>query len=460
MKHLAERDLVAFWSGLLKPPALQRALRHLVRGCPECSRRVLQARPAASTFWEQEPVPPAAYDVAIDRAAQRVGKLLDDGLADERFRTQELMRLRGSEGFGTCSPPDLSGLSAWARVEIYLQRSLDWRYGDPAKMLDYAKKAREEADGIETWPYGGRLLFDLRARVWGELGNSYRVRESYEKADEALATAHRLLDQGTGDLAVRGHLFYIESSLRRAQRQFEGAVALLDEALAIHHKLGARAQTIRILMSKGQCLVYAGRIQEGTPLLRQAFEHVDPRQEPELAAAAAHNFFRVLVDLGDLTEASQLLRRSGLRRAFAGDPLNALRVRWVRARVLAARSRLGVAERILEDVRSTFRDDFGLHYDAALAGLDLAHARAQQGKPIYDLAVELRDQSKLHGVNPQAVLALDGLVMIAWFDCAGDLRRRAATRLFIEGIRAFLVQLQHAPHLRYDPRRWLVAAGA
>jgi tetratricopeptide (TPR) repeat protein len=460
MKHLAERDLPALWNGLLKPAALQRALRHLVRGCPECGRRVLQARPVGSTFREQERVPAAAYDAAIDRAAQRVGRFLDKGLAAERFRTQELMRLRGSEGFGTCPPPDLSGLSAWARVEIYLQRSWDCRYSAPEKMLDYARKAREEADGIRAWPYGAKLLLDLRARVWGELANAYRVAESYDSAAEAFRHAHQLLDQGTGDLSIRAGFFEVESSLQRALRHFEDALDLLNEAEGIYRRLGAKAQAIRTVMRKGSCLLYAGRAHQGAVYLRQAFEQIDSRREPELAAAAAHNLFDVLVNLGDVTEASELLRRSGLRKAFAGDPLNALRVRWVRARVLAARGRLPFAERVLEDVRATFRDDFGLHYDAALAGLDLAHARARQGKPIYDLAVELREQSKLHGVNPQAVLALDGLVMIAWLDLAGDLRRRALTRLFIEGIRAFLVQLQHAPHLRYDPRRWLVAAGA
>jgi len=459
MEHLAERDLDAFWKGRLKPAALKRALRHLVRGCPACSRRVLQARPARTIFWEHERVPLDAYDLAIDRAARRVGRFLGRSVCDEPLRLEKLTHLRGSEGFGTCPPPDLSGLTAWARVEIYLQRSLDWRYRDPAQMLDYAKKAQEEAEGLKAWPHGAKLLFDLRARVCGQLANAYRVAEEYESAGDTLRIAHEHLDRGSGDLAIRALLFEWESSLHRAMRHYGQSLALLDEAQEIYRKLGATSHTIRILMLKGSSLLYAGRPHDGAVYLRQALEQVDSWTEPELAAAAAHNLFDVLVNLGDITEASELLRRSGLRRAFASDPLNALRVRWVRARVLAARGRLAVAERVLEEVRLNFREDFGLHYDTALAGLDLAHARAQQGKPFYDLAVELRDQSQRHGVNPQAVLALDQLVMVAWLDCAGSLRKRAATQLFIEGIRAFLVQLQHAPHLRYDPRRWLVAGG-
>ena len=54
------------------------------------------------------------------------------------------------------------------------------------------------------------LVFDLQARVWGEIGNAYRVNEKYEEADSAFVTAHRLLDQGTGDLFLRAHLWDLE----------------------------------------------------------------------------------------------------------------------------------------------------------------------------------------------------------------------------------------------------------
>jgi len=440
MEHLGEGDFEGFWDDRLEPAGMQRILRHLVSGCSSCRTRLLTGAPMS--FWKLERLPDDAYDAPIERAWQAARKLLPRIQEDKKRRDLGIALFRERGDWPDITEPEQRSFKgAWPHIEILLQRGFDARYRNPREMLELLQAAARAVDGIPGWRYGERLLLDLQARVWGELGNGYRVNERYQEAEAAFQTAQSLLARGTGDLVIQAHLCDLESSLRRAQRQIDKALKLLDQACRIYRRLGDRHLAGRMLMQKGSCLLYARRLEEAVRSLRRAITQIDGARDPQLSATASHNLFDALIESGKFSEAGQELLKSGLRLKFADDPLNLDRIRWVEAKILAGRGRLSAAEQAFCTVREGFRKH-GLTYVAALAGMDLALVRVKQGKDVHDLATELHAECQAHGVNPEAVQALK------IFELLG--RHKAVTVPRVERLRDFLVQLQHSPRLRLD----------
>jgi len=127
-------------------------------------------------------------------------------------------------------------------------------------MLDLAKQAREMADQIETTPYGQAFLYDLRARAWGELANAQRVNERYSVAESVLYRARELREQGSGDPLLVARLHEVESSLRRDQRRFLEAGALMGSAHRIYRRIGEHDRARQALKRKELYLRLAGRV--------------------------------------------------------------------------------------------------------------------------------------------------------------------------------------------------------
>jgi tetratricopeptide (TPR) repeat protein len=442
MEHLGEGDFEGFWDDRLDSAGMQRILRHLVSGCSSCRSRLLAAQPPEMPFWKLERPPDDVYDIPIERAWQTVRKLLPRIQEDKERRDLGLALFRERGDWSNITESEQRSFKgAWPHIEILLQRGFDARYRNPQEMLDLLQAAARAVDGIPGWRYGKSLLFDLQARVWGELGNGYRVNERYQEAEVAFQTANSLLNQGTGDLVIQAHLCDLESSLRRAQRHIDKALKLLDQACRTYRRLGDQYLAGRMLMQKGTCLLYTQRPQEAVRWLRQAIKQLDSARDPQLAATASHNLLDALIESGNFREAGRELFKSGLRLRFAEDPLNLNRVRWVEAKILAGRGRLADAEQVFCDVREGFRKH-GLTYVAALVGMDLALVRVKQGKDVHDLAAELHAECQAHGVNPEAVQALK------IFELLG--RHKAVTVPRVERLRGFLVQLQQSPRLRLD----------
>jgi tetratricopeptide (TPR) repeat protein len=446
MSHLSEQDFDDLWNERLEPAGRRRIVRHLISGCEECCARLLPEAPE-EVSWQRKRPPEDAYDAAIDRAWRTARKLLPRWNKELEQRDSALERGR-TQGWAT-NFRESYYRGFWARIEILLQRSFDVRYSDPAEMLRLARTAVEVADrgAPRARAYGDAVLLDLRARAWGELANAWRVNEHYAQAGSSFKSAHRLLDEGTGDLFLRAHLWDMESSLQRAQGRIAEAVQLLTEAHQIYAKLGESQLTARTLMRKATCLWISGKPLDAAHALRQTIAQLDAELDSQLLSIAQHNLVNALVDAGKFGEAGNLLLESGLRKKLADDPLNLLRLRWVDAKVLAGHGRLTDAERVFGEVRTGFHER-GLFYDETLAGMDLAVVLVRQGKDAYDLAWDLFRTCAAKGINPEALHALKSFELLC--------RLNVATVPWTERIRGFLGQLQHSPRLRFDPAKVLV----
>ena len=139
-----------------------------------------------------------------------------------------------------------------------------------------------------------------------------------------------------------------------------------------------------------------------------------------------------------------MLLKSGLREAFASDPVNLLRLRWLEGKIFAGRGRLAQAERAFREVRRGFlaRDE---EYDAALVALELAGVWLEQGKAaaVEELAEEIHEIFWDLGVHREARTAVGYLREAC--------RRQEASPGLVRKIIAFLRRLEWQPQIQFAP---------
>lgn len=442
MAHLSDSDVEGFLAGGLTRDDLRRVTRHLLSGCADCRARLTAAVPAGVLFSQSKAEPDDVYDACIDRARKAVKKL-QPKLKKDKERLQRGLDLLHERWFGQLTWPERR--SFWdMHVEIFLELSFEERYRNPVKMVELARSAQQIADRPEEARYGDALHMDLRGRAWAELGNAWRVKEYFERAEECLGKARSLAEQGTGDPRLAVRLDDIEASLRKDQRRFDEAVALLERVNRAYLRVGERHLAGRALVKKGITLEVAGQPLKAIDAHRRGLELMDPERDPKLVATAQHGLLNALVTAEKYSEAGKLLLQSGLRQKFTDDPLNLLRLRWVEAKILAGHGRLENAEEAFRTVYWGFHQR-ELHYVAAVAGLDLAEILLRQDKhaEAHALAVDLYDTFQERRIDVEAQRALMTFEVV----CSV----KAATPRIARRIGDFLDRRQHNPMLLFEP---------
>ena len=171
---------------------------------------------------------------------------------------------------------------------------------------------------------------------------------------------------------------------------------------------------------------------------------LEEERDPQLLSIGNQALLDALTDCGEYRQASRLLLQSGLREAFADEPLNLLKLRWVEGKIHAGSGRLAQSERAFSGVRSEFLRRAQI-YDAALVGLELAAVWLRQGRSaeVGELAEELHATFDDLGVQREGARAL--------YFVREACRRRAVTVPMIERTRQFLERLPWHPGLRFEP---------
>jgi len=450
MDHLADRDLKGFLDGRLGPKARRRVVQHLVSRCEKCPERLRAMIPPDLLWTTSTAESDDVYDACLDRAVAAV-RPLTSYWEREQKRKQRGVALVLEKGWGNLTAAERRSFgTGWARVEMLLELSFEMRYRNRQVMLELARSALRAADRLKPGnACPESFLFDLKARASAEVANAERVNERFLRAEEVLSAARSLLEQGSGDRTVLAYIDEVEASLLKDHRRLGEAEALLGQAHRAYMRLGERHLAGRALMTRGICRALAGQPAQAVPFLQEAVDLLDGPRDPQLLAAAHHNLLDAMVDAGKLTEASRILLESGLRRTFADDPLNLLRIRWVEGKILAGRDRFKEAERVFIEVRDGFRGQ-GLEFVAAMAGLDLAKLLLRQGKvgPLHELAKELAARARERKIHPEAVNALRGFEYVC--------RVKVVSVRNAELTQKFLNRLEDRPSLTWEPELMFV----
>jgi tetratricopeptide (TPR) repeat protein len=332
---------------------------------------------------------------------------------------------------------------SWGLFELLLERSLEAGINLPARGEELGLLALQLSEHLDAQYYGEALIEDLRARAWGYIGNSHRLRSDLQAADEAFVAAYKHLQRGTQDRLERAILLDLEASLRRHQRRFEQAFKLLRRAVAIFLEIDQRHRAGRSLVNLSTVYHYAGEPERGIPILFQAVELIDPEQEPRLLLCARHNLIDYLAASGRYLEAQRVYREArSLYRSFP-DAWSQNRRKWVKGKISYGLGQVEPAESLFLSARDGFIHE-GIPYDTALVSLELAVLYAEQGRmaDLKRLAAEMVPIfSSLH-IHREALAAL------AYFRQAVETER--VSLALVNGIAAYLRRAEHDPSLRFQ----------
>jgi len=207
---------------------------------------------------------------------------------------------------------------------------------------------------------------------WGYIGNARRVATEFDAADEAFLRSWSFRDIGSdadSELLPEWRLLDLEASLRRAERRFPEAVALLDRARTASG--GEPVAAARILLKKDHVLNVMGDFESALATLAEAAPFVEASGDPHLLFALHFNRTDELSHLERWEEAAKLLPVVTEMAAEQGNALDLMRLTWLQAKVAAGQGRAEEAMAKLEKVSSDFTDR-QLPYEAALSSLDLA----------------------------------------------------------------------------------------
>jgi transcriptional regulator with XRE-family HTH domain len=309
--------------------------------------------------------------------------------------------------------------------------------GKAAELAALALRIAELAPGEEGWRW--RLL----GFVWAYIGNARRVGTDLKGAAAAFSQAWKLWGAGAGSdpggVLEEWRLLDREASLSRDQRDFEGALKLLDRARACAPPVAEG----RILLNRGFTLEQAGEIEAALATLREAAPLVDAAGERRDRCVLRFNLVAALCQMGQFGEAEFLLPGVQELAVPLGNELDLLRVVWLRGRVAAGRGRRDEARACFQRVRKEFAGR-RMGYDAALVSLDLAALELEEGQTleVKRLAGEMVWIFDATGVHREALAAL-GLFQEA-------VRAETATAELARRVLAYLERARHDPRLSFE----------
>ncbi|HVT56764.1 MAG TPA: tetratricopeptide repeat protein [Thermoanaerobaculia bacterium] len=272
------------------------------------------------------------------------------------------------------------------------------------------------------------------------MANVLRVKGDLRAADRAFSRALRLWAADAGSLLPfdETRLLDLEGSLRRGQRRFDEALALLDRAL---EKAPSGAAAARLLLNKSATLEQKGDVLGAVLVLEGAAARVGDTAEPRLLWGILFNRIACLCHLGRVEEAARLLPQVREQAAALNNRFDLVRTRWLLGRVALGRGRRDEAREAFEQVRADFVAG-GMAYDAAIVNLDLALLLLEEGRTpdVQELARQVLALCRAGGVGREALAALDLFARARDHDELSAMARRLVR---------YLEQARHAPGLRF-----------
>ena len=288
----------------------------------------------------------------------------------------------------------------WGVLESLLEHSRDQILADSRESERLATLALAQTDHLDSGYYGPTRIEDMRARAWSTLGEARRLRSDFAGSGQAFDRARGHLASGTGDSLEQAILFESEAALRRCQRRFSDARALLLEALEIFVENGEEQRSGLSLISLAAVDRDEGEPAQALPRLYEALRRIDRdvgggggggEPEPRLLLCAQHVLADCLAAAGRFLEArGVLIQARPLYRRFP-DGWTQGHLRWLRGRIAFGSGQMAEAEAELLGARSILLAR-GAAFEAALVGRELAalYARQERAAELAGAASEAR----------------------------------------------------------------------
>lgn len=326
----------------------------------------------------------------------------------------------------------------WALAERLCHESERAAAGNATVAATWSNLAWKVA---ELAPLGDVGRSRLKGYVLLFVANVERVRGNLHKAEEKFDRAQELWLAGAGglDLLAFWRLPDLKASLCRARRQFQEALQLHDDALA----LGPEAAG-RILLNKASTLEQMGEAEQALAVLGKAAPHVERDGEPRQLFGLWFNRAAILCDLDRIAEAAELLPRVRELAEGLGNEPDLVRLRWLEGRVAAGLGRLDEAVAALEQVRQDF-ERLEMFYDCALASMKLASLYLEQGRTAEVKALVAEAEPVFRSLD----IHREALAAFLLFRRAVE--KETATADLARRLFKYLQEARHDPELPFPP---------
>jgi tetratricopeptide (TPR) repeat protein len=435
-EHLTRQTLERFFA-TTESEAMNRLMLHLLAVCPECAAiggQILEAYEAGALDEQFSEVDVALF--ASRTSAEELWRELNLLSGEEQLRL-----LRSDQRYVT-----------WGFVELLSRESGAAGPRDPSRATALAHAAAEASKRLKPWePCEREWLYQLRSYAFAHLASAHRVSGDLRQAEEVQKDADtwwRKGAQSIGDaLGYEPVILSLKASLRKDQRRFDEALALLDKVIRIHLAAHPGTQDFhlagRALVVKAKVLEEMGDLDEALMLLGEASQLIDPAREPRLMLCAQHNLVDFLSKAGRPAEARALIPKVRALSTELGNDLDLVRLSWTEARVAGDLGEAGEAERLFLVVRDAFAAK-GINYDVALVSLELAalYTREERFAEVREVARALMPLFEAQDVHREALAALAVFTHAAFLD-------RVSTEL-LGRLSAFLVMARGNPALRFE----------
>lgn len=386
-----DSEQLSRWLRSLPVTEDRRTLRHVLE-CPTCRQQtlaelqrwdadpevaeVLRYRlPAAaggSTAGESPATLPASLHHLSMQAVLRAQA--EQRSAQRRFEeltalppARQQLRVRNDPRFRTP-----------ALAQRLLEHSQELSFDEPEAGERTARLALLVIGSADPTVYGPRLIADLEGRAWTHVGNTLRMQEDLDGAEEAFREAERLLEGTADPLEEAGYLHRL-ATLRRVQRRFGDSLHLLQRAAGLYREVGDRPKLAQVLTSLGNQHIDAGEEELAVEPLLEAHQLVDPAGDPRTALYVLHTLTSALLAAGRVLEAQHTYRTARPLYERFPDRVTQVRRRWLEGQLAAGTGRPDEAEALLLEVRRTYAES-GQDDQAAAVSLDLAGVYAEQGR--------------------------------------------------------------------------------
>ncbi len=317
----------------------------------------------------------------------------------------------------------------WAVAEKLAHESERRAAHDAGEALELAELAlfvaeRRPEDGLKAATQG---------YCWVYVGNAQRVGNDFDGSDAAFTQARERWQAGAESgraLFAEWRMLDMEALLRRGQQRFEESLTLLDEArkLVEHDDLAVG----RILLKREHVFERVGDFAAALNALDEAAPRIEAAGDRRLRFLLRHKTAINLCHLERFAEAAALLpevRELALQQPKAD--LDWTRVLWLDAKIEAGQGNRAQATQKLERVRQELTQR-RLHYDAALASLDLAVLLLEAGRTaeVRELAMATTWIFEAKRIRREALAALRLFCEAAEREAASaELARRTITEL-------------------------------
>lgn len=364
-------------------------VRHLLRGCADCSDQLVSLSAPLFRHIDPRPLSPETYSFSVERGIRGALQSSERLRAARAIAEAEVWMIAELGEIPSAAPAENEGPDLWwEQAAAWLTLARKQRHADPETALVAAVFAERCSAKLPAGSFAQGSLGDLRAEIWAEIGNARRLLGQFVEAEAALEQAIDSWHRGQKSFALLTQLAEFLAETYSDSRRFAEAEALLTKVLALRWRSAGGRHAGKTLLHLASVAGYRGDNQRAVMLLLEALPILAESGDPKSPLLALHNLMGRMVDLGRFTFAEEMLRtlRPHLE-SFFGET-DRLKLSWVEGKIAAGLKRWSIAEHRYRSLRNSFAA-VGMPYYVALVTLDygallLRLGRTRELRPLVD----------------------------------------------------------------------------